>query len=47
MRKMKAQPMSEADPQLDPYLDPVRYLKCFGIEAELVEHNEAGLSSAA
>jgi len=47
MRTKKEQTIIRGDRPFDPYADPVRYLKGFGIEAELVETKEADLSSAA
>ncbi len=47
MRTKKDQSLNLVDRPLDPYADPVRYLKSLGIEAELVETKEADLPSAA
>jgi hypothetical protein len=47
MRTKKDQMIIRADVPLDPYADPVRYLKGLGIEAYLVEIKPADLPSAA
>jgi hypothetical protein len=47
MRTKKDQTIIRAAGPLDPYADPVRYLRSLGIEAELVETKEADLPSAA
>ncbi|MDP9494258.1 MAG: hypothetical protein M3P87_03365 [Actinomycetota bacterium] len=47
MRQLMNHDTQGSSPETDAYADPVRYLKCFGIEAELVETREADLPSAA
>jgi len=47
MRQLMNHETSGSSPEIDPYSDPVRFLKGLGIEAELVETREADLPSAA
>lgn len=47
MRTMTQQMTNDLNPVIDPYVDPVLYLRAFGIEAELVETRHTDLSSAA
>lgn len=47
MRTMTQQMTNDLNPVIDPYADPVLYLRAFGIEAELVETRHTDLSSAA
>ncbi|MEX1125582.1 MAG: hypothetical protein WD895_07455 [Acidimicrobiia bacterium] len=47
MRKTTKQEANGLNQEIDPYSDPVLYLRGLGIEAELVEIREADLPSAA
>jgi hypothetical protein len=47
MRTSKNQAIDNTHPAVDPFVDPIRYLRSLGIEAYLVEIKPADLPSAA
>ena len=47
MRQLAKEEPNQLNHEIDPYSDPVLYLRGLGIEAELVETRDADLPSAA